>query len=141
MRLFLCVCCIATLCALVPGSAQADAVPPVEASAPLPSVWTPPGRLGRVSLVSGNVDFRVSSEAAWADVELNQPVFTGEGLRTDPRARAEIRIGAKTLDLSNNSELEIAGLSDRNTRVLLLRGRIGLHLRDAGENETVEVDV
>src|SRR5215831_14155179 len=145
MRLFLCVCCIATLSGVVPGSAQhvaqADAVPPVEANAPLPSVWTPPGRLGRVSLVSGNVDFRVSSEAAWADVELNQPVFTGEALRTDPRARAEIRIGAKTLDLSNNSKLEIASLRDRNTRVLLFRGRIGLHLRDAGENETVEVDV
>jgi len=145
MRLFLCVCCIATLSGVVPGSAQdvaeADAVPPVEASAPLPSVWTPPGRVGRMSLVSGNVDFRVSSEAAWADVELNQPVFTGEALRTDPRARAEIRIGAKTLDLSNNSELEITSLRDRTTRVLLLRGRIGLHLRDAGENETVEIDV
>ena len=144
MRLFFCVCFIATLSGLVPGSAQDvtqdDALPPVEPSAPLPSGWTPPGRVGRVSLVSGNVDFRLPNETAWADVELNQPIFTGEALRTDPRGRAEIRIGAKTIDLSDGSELEIASLRDGTTR-LLVRGRIGLHLRDSGENETVEIDV
>jgi hypothetical protein len=144
MRLFFCVCCIATLSGLVPGSAQdvaeVDALPPFEASAPLPLGWTPPGRVGRVSLVSGNVDFRLSSETAWTDVELNQPIFTGEALRTDSRARAEIRIGAKTIDLSGASEIEIASLRD-GIRLVLLRGRIGLHLRDAGENETVEIDL
>lgn len=145
MRLFLCVGCIATIAGLVPSFAQdvaqVDAVLAVEASASLPSVWTPPGRVGRVSVVSGNVDFRGSNETAWTDVELNQPIFTGEALRTDPRARAEIRIGAKTIDLSNGSELEIASLRDGITRLVLLRGRIGLHLGEAGENDTVSVDV
>ncbi|MBV9377979.1 MAG: FecR domain-containing protein [Alphaproteobacteria bacterium] len=145
MRWFFCVCFIATLSGLVPGSAQdvtqADALPPVEASAPLSSGWTPPGRVGRVSLASGNVDFRLSSETAWADVELNQPIFTGEALRTDPRARTEIRIGAQRIDLSNGSEIEIASLRDGTTRLLLVRGRIGLQLRNSGENETVEIAV
>ena len=145
MRLFLCVSCIATISGLVPGFAQdvtqVDAVSAVEASAPLPSVWTPPGRVGRVSVVSGNVDFRGFNETAWGDVELNQPIFTGEALRTDPRARAEIRIGAQTIDLSSGSELEIASLRDGTTRLVLRRGRIGLHLREAAENDTIAVDV
>jgi hypothetical protein len=140
-----CIFCITMVAGLVPAVAQEltqpDAVPAVEASAPLPSDWSPPGRVGRVSLVSGNVDLRVSSGSAWADAELNQPIFAGEALRTDPQARGEIRIGANTIDLSNGSEIEIASLRDGLTQVLLSRGRIGLHLRQAGEDETVEVDV
>ena len=145
MRLLLCLCCIALVAELVPAIAQEltqpEAVPAVEASAPLPSQWSPPGRVGQVSLVSGNVDLRVSGGSIWADAELNQPVFSGEALRTNPRARGEIRIGANTIDLSNSSEIEIASLRDGVTQILLSRGRIGVHLRQAGENETVEIDV
>ena len=145
MRLLVCICCIAVVAGLVPVIAQEmtqpEAVPAVEASAPLLPEWSPPGRVGRVSLISGNVDLRVSSGSAWADAELNQPIFAGEALRTDPRARGEVRIGANTIDLSNGSEIEIASLRDGLTQILLSRGRIGLHLRQAGENETVEVDV
>ena len=113
----------------------------IEASAPLPSDPLPPGRIGQISLVSGNVDLRVSRGSTWADAELNQPIFTGEAVRTDPRARAEIHIGANTVDLSNSSEIEISSLRDGVTQILLSRGRIGLDLRQAGENETVEIDV
>ena len=145
MRLFLRICCIAMVAGLVPAGAQdltqAEAVPAVEASAPLPSDWLPPGRVGQLSLVSGNVDLRGSSGSAWADAELNQPIFAGETLRTDPRARSEIRIGANAIELSNGSEIEIASLRDGVTQILLSRGRIGLRLRQAGENETVEVDI
>jgi hypothetical protein len=145
MRLFICTCCIAMVAGLVPAIAQeltqTEAVPALEASAPLPSDWSPPGRVGQVSLVSGNVDLRISSGSAWADAELNQPIFTGEALRTDPRARGEVRIDTNTIDLSNGSEIEIASLRDGVAQILLSRGRIGVHLRQAGENETVEVDV
>ena len=86
MRLLLCICCIAVVAGLNPAVAQeltqAEALLAVEASAPLPSDWSPPGRVGQVSLVSGNVDLRISSGSAWADAELNQPIFTGEALRT-----------------------------------------------------------
>jgi hypothetical protein len=145
MRLFTSICCIAMVAGLVPAVAQeltqAEVVPAAEASAPLPSDGSPLGRVGQVSLVSGNVDLRISHGSAWADAELNQPIFAGEALRTDPRARGEIRIGANTIDLSNGSEIEIASLRDGVTQILLSRGRIGLHLRQAGEYETVEIDV
>ncbi len=145
MRLFVCICCIATVAGLVAAIAQemteADAITAVEASAPLPPDWSPPGRVGQVSLVSGNVDLRVSGGSAWADAELNQPIFAGEALRTGPRARGEIRIGASTINLSKDSEIEIASLRDGVTQILLSRGRIGLHLRQAGGDETVEIDI
>jgi hypothetical protein len=145
MRLFLCTYCIAMIAGLVPVFAQdmtqVEVGPAVEASAALPTDWLPPGRVGQLSLVSGNVDLRVSDGTAWADAELNQPIFAGEALRTDPRARSEIRVGANTIDLSNGTEVEIASLRDGVTQIRLERGRIDLHLRQAGENETVEIDV
>src|SRR5438105_873199 len=145
MRLFLSTWWIAMVAGIIPGLAQGvmqgEAVPAVEASAPLPSEGRPPGRVGRVSLVSGNVEFQVSSGTAWGDAELNQPIFAGAALRTGPRARAEIRIGPDAVDLSNGSEIEIASLADGVTEIALRHGRMGVHLRRAGKNETVEIDV
>src|SRR5690348_10498638 len=145
MRLFMRIWCIAMAAGLVPAGAQvltqAEAVPAVEASAPLPSDWSPPGRVGQLSLVSGKIDLRASTGSAWADGESNYPIFAGEALRSDPRARGEIRIGANTIDLANSSEIEIASLRDGVIQIRLSRGRIGLHLRGEGENEIVEIDV
>jgi hypothetical protein len=130
---------------LVPAIAQemtqTEAVPVVEASAPLPSDWSPPDLVGQLSLVSGKIDLRLSSGSAWADAELNQPIFAGEALRTDARARGEIRVGAYTIGLSNDTEIEIASLRDGVTQIQLSRGRIGVHLRRAGEKEIVEIDI
>src|ERR1700749_948459 len=126
MRLFVCICCIAMVAGLVPVIAQnmtqSGAMPAVEASAPLLPDWSAPGPVGQVSLVSGNVDLRTSSRSAWTDAELNQPIFAGEALRTDPRARGEIRIGANTIGLSNGSEIEIGSLRDGVLQIILLRG-------------------
>src|ERR671923_2078465 len=128
MRLLVCICCIAMVAGLVPVFAQdlglsqdlgqGEETPAAEASAPLPTDWSPPARAGRLSLVSGNVDLRVSSGTAWADAELNQPIFTGTAVRTDPKARGEIGIGANTIDLSGGSEIEIASLRYGLTQIL-----------------------
>jgi hypothetical protein len=145
MRLFSRVYFIAMVAGLAPGFAQevtqSDPAPAVEASAPLPTQWLPPGRAGQVSLVSGNVDLRVSGATPWADAELNQPIFAGAALRTDAAARGEISIGANTVYLSGGSEIEITSLRYGLARIFLSRGRIGFRLREADENETVEINV
>ena len=68
-------------------------IPIAEATAPAPAAETPPGRVGRLSLVFGNVSVRASGE--WLDALLNFPVATGASLRTGAQARAEIEIGAE----------------------------------------------
>jgi hypothetical protein len=130
---------------LIPAFAQdANEAEAPDASAvtalPVPGPQLPPGRVGRVGFVSGNVDLRTSRETGWADAVLNQPIFTGEAVRTDRRARAEIQIGANTIDLPAGTEIEIMSLSDQLTQIVLSRGRIDLHLRLVGDEETVEID-
>src|SRR5712672_2032025 len=146
MRFLLNICFVATVAAIGPTLAQ-DAmegeasIPTIEATAPLSEVPTPPGRVGGLSFRSGNVGLRASSQTGWTDAVVNQPVFTRGAIRTDPRARAEIRIGANTIDLSSGTEIEIASLTDQFTQIALSRGRIDLRMRQIDRGETVEIDL
>jgi hypothetical protein len=146
MRFFLCVCCVAIVGELTPAGAQSTTA----SEAPLPvaeltvgqsRTWLPPTRVGRISLVSGNVDLRRSDEPSWSDAERNQPVFAGYAVRTDPRTRAEIQIGATTIYLSNATEIGLADVREAFAQITLSGGRIGLDLRHLEDGETVEVDL
>lgn len=148
MRLLFYTCWIAAVAVLTSALAQnatevsttSENVVFENAVALPPATASPPSRVGRVSLVAGNVEWRIPGEAGWADAELNQPVFAGEALRTDPKTRAEIEIGANTIALSTSTEIEIAHLGDHASQIALSRGRIHLHLRQIGDKETVEID-
>jgi hypothetical protein len=145
MRFLLNICFIATVAAVGPAVAQdamegEESIPAIEATAPLPGVQWPPGRVGGLSFRSGNVGFRVPGQTGWAGAEVNQPVYTGGRIRTDPRSRAEIQIGANSIDLSTGTEIEIASLTDQLTQIALSRGQIDLRLRQIGAGETLEID-
>jgi hypothetical protein len=117
-----------------PSGSEIQQAPPAA-----PAVEAPPGRVGRLSLVSGNVSVRTPD--GWADATLNLPLSAGDLLRTGANARAEIEIGADTIDLSADTELEITTLGDLGMRITVARGRIGLGLARLGDIESVEVDV
>ena len=147
MRFFLYVYCIATVGLLVPVFAE-NATLPDEAAAfaeaalppPAPVADPPPSRVGRVSLTSRNVDLRNPGQAGWADAEVNQPVFAGQALRTDSRSRAEVQIGANTVDLSGDTEIELASLSNQYVQIAMSRGRLAVRLHELGNGKAVEVD-
>jgi hypothetical protein len=146
MRLFLHVCCIVMVAGLAPAFAQnatqpETAAPAAETFLAASSSELPPGLVGRISLVSGNVELRNSYAAGWAEAGVNMPVFTGEAVRTDGKARVRIDFGANAVGLAEGSEIAVANLRDGVTQIALSRGRIGLHLRQANERETVEVDI
>src|SRR5271166_2000304 len=143
MRLFLIsvfVTILAVLALATEAAPPAGApTPNAEASVPAPTAEVPPGRVGRLSLVSGSVSVRASN--GWADAVLNLPLSAGGSLRTGAQARAEIEIGADTIDLSSDTEIEITTLNDLVMRVAVARGRIGLSLTQLGAGESVEVGV
>jgi hypothetical protein len=101
---------------------------------------SPPGRVGRVSLVSGKVGFRSLGETLWSNAAVNDPVSTGTSLRTDPQARAEMRIGADTIDLAGGAEVAVTRLDNRTAELGVARGRIGLDVPQLGAGETIEID-
>jgi hypothetical protein len=113
--------------------------PIANAEASAPAAEVPPGRVGRLSLVSGSVGVRATKE--WLDAVVNFPVATGASLRTGAQARAEVEIGADTIDLAPESEIQITKLDERTIEVAITGGRIGFALRWLGDGERVEVEV
>ena len=125
---------------LATGAAPPAAlIPNVDASVPAPIDGAPPDRVGRLSLVSGSVSVRASEE--WLDAVLNFPVAAAASVRTGAQARAEIEIGADTIDLAPESEIEITKMDDRAIQIAVIGGRIGFALRRLGDGESVEVEV
>jgi uncharacterized protein DUF6600 len=126
-----------------PALAQEEAatapIPPTEPAAAVPAAEAPPGRVGRLSLVVGNVDVRSSGE--WRDGRLNFPLATGAAVRAGAQSHAGIEIGADAIDLAPDSEIEIVRLDDRAVRVAVVRGRVDFAVRRLGGGESVEVEV
>ena len=143
MRLLLTCLLVTTLAG--PALAQGEPTPPealiqlAELALPALAAEAPPARVGRLSFVSGNVSVRASEE--WLDAVLNFPVAAGGSVRTGAHAHAEIEIGAETIELAPESEIEITKLDDKAMRVAVARGRIGFALRRLGDGESVEIVV
>src|SRR5437588_9190056 len=73
------------------------------ASVPALAQEQPPARVGRVSFVSGQLGFHTAGETAWSAAAVNYPVATGGVFWADPKTRAELRVGSRTIDLDRKS--------------------------------------
>jgi FecR protein len=110
-------------------------------AAPTLAQQVPPARVGRVSLVSGNLAFHTAGQAEWSAGGVNYPVAAGASLWTDTDARAEIRIAPDTIDMASSTELDVAELDERVTRLDVPQGRIHLHLRRLDQGQSFEIDI
>lgn len=108
--------------------------------APDAKIATPPGRVGRVSLVSGKVDYRGPGDAQWSPASINDPVAVGVALRTAMQTRAEIRIGADTIDLAEGTEIAIVRLDRLVAEIAVRQGRIDLDIRHFDPSEALQID-
>jgi len=101
----------------------------------------PPARVGRVSVVEGKLAFHAKGETGWSAAPVNSPVAAGTSLSTDAKSRVEIRIGAQTIALSNDTAVDVVRLDHEVMQLGLPQGRIELHLRQIPEGQSVEVDI
>jgi hypothetical protein len=101
----------------------------------------PPALVGRVSTIAGQLGFHLKGETQWSAASVNYPVATGGSFWTDPKSRAEIRIGAQTIDLAGNTEIDVVKLDQQVMQIALPQGRIELHLRQLGGGNSAEIDI
>ena len=90
----------------------------------------PPGRVGRLSEVIGQVWLYSPDAGEWLAANRNRPLTAGERLSTDPGGRAEVRIGSTTLRLDSGSELEVLRLDDSTMQMQLHQGSLAVRLRN-----------
>jgi hypothetical protein len=96
----------------------------------------PPARVGRLSLIEGDVTFHDTAEREAAPAVLNWPVTGGAAFSTAPGARAEVRIGSTAIRLDGATALEFVQVDDRSIRLRLEHGAVALRVRNpevAGE--------
>jgi hypothetical protein len=89
----------------------------------------PPARVGRVSLIEGDVTFHDTAANESSPATLNWPVSGGAGLSTAPGARAEVRIGSTAVRLDGATALTFARLDDQTIRLDLQYGAVTVRVR------------
>jgi hypothetical protein len=98
----------------------------------------PPARVGRASLVEGDVAYL--RDGQWEPLPLNWPVTTGTRLSAAPGARAEVRIGSTALRLAGATELEFVRLDDDATALRLHHGTIDARVRNREVAQSFSVE-
>lgn len=88
----------------------------------------PPGRVGRISDVEGDVSFMPPGQEDWAWAERNFPVTAGESFWTEDAGRIELQAGVMDIRADSDTELDVLALDYGQTRLGLTQGSIDLRL-------------
>jgi hypothetical protein len=91
----------------------------------------PPGRVGRVGELNGQVWMYTPDAGEWVAAERNRPLTGGDRLATDNDARAELRIGSASVRLDAGTELEVVAIDDEHVALQLHGGSVATQLQDA----------
>jgi len=89
----------------------------------------PPGRVGRLAAVQGDVRVLEAGQGEWSAALPNRPFTGGERLSTAPGASVELHIGSTTVFLGGQTEFEALRLDDQRLQFRLQRGQMALRLR------------
>src|SRR2546429_264854 len=100
----------------------------------------PPGRVGRLSFVTGSVSFRPGDVDDWVSATVNYPLHNGDHLWTDSDGRAEITVGSTAFRLAPLSAFGFLALDDRFVQVRLSQGSLNVRVRDLRDDESLEID-
>jgi len=99
----------------------------------------PPGRVGRLSYLSGTVSFFGDPDQGWQPARINYPVTSENSLWTDSSGRAETRVATTAVRIDGNSVLDFQRLDEDSTLLFLQRGRLSLTLRDFEKSDIYRI--
>ena len=88
------------------------------ASAAVRAQDDPPGRVGRVAEIAGEVR-TINPEGAWDTLVRNQPLSTGDRITTDKTGRATLQFGSTIVRVGADSDLQVTQLDDQKIRLLV----------------------
>lgn len=96
------------------------------------AAWAdPPGRVGRVGEIDGQVWLYSPDAGEWTTAVRNRPLTTGDRLATESNARVEVRIGSTTVRLDAGTELEVLRIDDELISLHLHNGSVATRIRSA----------
>ena len=99
----------------------------------------PPGRVGRLSAVEGEVTFRVDRQDGGTSAAVNWPVAGGAIIDTGRRSRAELWIGSTAYRLDEYGRMEFVAVNDQNVELLLAEGALAITIRDRDQADDLQI--
>ncbi len=90
----------------------------------------PSGRVGRVSLVEGQVWIKDAVGNEQVSGMVNWPVASGTALETGMTSRVEVRVGSSTYRLAPDTKAQFIELSDHTMRMNVEHGSVALRFKD-----------
>ena len=88
----------------------------------------PPGRVGRVAEIAGEVR-TINPEGAWDLLVRNQPLSTGDRVTTDKTGRATLEFGSTVVRVGAESDLVVTQLDDQRIRLHFDHGQLAVRVR------------
>jgi hypothetical protein len=129
LRIFFVYCYAFALCCTLPLRAQNP-----------PENSDPPGRVARLSFMSGSVSFEPAGENDWSAASLNYPVSSADRLWTDKDGRAELETGNLAIRMAGQTDLTATSLTDQLAQFGLAQGTVRVTAYDLRSGNEVEVD-
>ncbi len=100
----------------------------------------PPGRVARLSWITGDLGLLPSGAGNWSDASLNRPLTTGDMLSSGAGARAELEFGGATLRLDHRTDLGLLDLDEQLAQIELTQGTLSLSVHRVDEHQSYEID-
>ena len=104
-------------------------VPPPAASSTEFDGAPPPGRVGKIGLLSGAVTLTDLNTREQQPASLNWPLTSGYRLSAGPQARAEVRIGSLAVRIDGDSEVDFVRIDDELIQIAVVSGSVALRPR------------
>jgi len=89
----------------------------------------PPGRVGRLADIKGQVWLLEAGQGEWQAASNNRPITTADRVATDRDAHAELQIGSTIVRLDQGSDLEVNRLDDDRIELTLHDGAAAVRVR------------
>ena len=89
----------------------------------------PPGRVGRLADLNGQVWFQAQDSKEWEAAQRNRPLTNGDRISTDANANAELTIGSASLRLDSGTAIDILQIDDEHIDLQLLNGSVYMRVQ------------
>ena len=100
----------------------------------------PPGRVARLSLAEGSVSLQPAGVNDWTNATVNRPLTTGDKIWADRDSRAELDLGIAAIRMGSTTGFSFLNLDDHTAQMNVTAGTVIVHVREAGQDQTFEVD-
>jgi uncharacterized protein DUF6600 len=99
----------------------------------------PPGRVGRLNYVQGEVSFSPAGSDEWVEAGTSRPITSGDRLWMGRDARSELSIGSAVVHSDGETSLKVLQLDDDQAQFQLSEGTVAVHVRNMDPDDRLEI--